>query len=34
MNDDENKPTDPLDTTDQAAPVTNPTTQNPNRIKS
>ena len=34
MNDDENKPTDPLDTTDQAAPVINPTTQNPNRIKS
>jgi sec-independent protein translocase protein TatA len=34
MNDDENKPADPLDTTDQAAPVINPTTPNPNRIKS
>ena len=32
MTEDDNKPTDPLDTTDQPAPAINPTTQDPIRV--
>jgi len=34
MNEDDNKTTDPLDSTDRSAPVINPTSQNQNRIPS